>query len=156
MSEERKYGGHTAEEMKALVAAATPGPWFEQYEYDGGRTVCQMRSTSERICVNRAVHVAGNPWESAKENGMLIAAARNALPDLLARIEQLEADNGRLRTALEPFAEAAKHWEDPPGSITHDNVELWQRGKLVDYLTCGDLRKAKVALLSASARYNLK
>ena len=83
-------------ELRRLHEAATPEPWYEQYEYDGSRTVCQMRSTHETICVNRATHVSGNPWERTKENGMLIAAMRNALPELLDRIEAAEAENAEL------------------------------------------------------------
>lgn len=30
-------------EILALDAKATPRPWFEQCEYDGGRTVCGAR-----------------------------------------------------------------------------------------------------------------
>jgi hypothetical protein len=56
-----------------------------------------------------------------------------------------------MRQALEPFAKAAYRWDDPPGVITHDNVELWQNGKLVDYLTVGDLRRARAALSAQTA-----
>ena len=82
------------DELLALEANATPGPWFEQYEYDGSRTVAQMRSTDTTMCVNRACHVDGNPWEKTKENATLIAAARNNLRPLCEEVK-------RLREALE-------------------------------------------------------
>lgn len=88
-------------------------------------------------------------------NEELLAMVEPERIDALAREnENLRAQIARLREALEPFAEAAKHWEDPLGSITHDNVnvQLWQRGKLVDYLTCGDLRKAKAVLAESSVQ----
>jgi hypothetical protein len=66
------------------------------------------------------------------------------------------APNTRAVEALNPFADAAARWDDPSGvSFTADNVELWQNGKRVDYLTVGDLRlarEARAALVAALER----
>jgi hypothetical protein len=67
-----------------------------------------------------------------------------------ATVRKMAEEIRDLREALKPFAEAAKYWDDVPGAITHDNVQLWQKGKRVDYLTCGDLRKARNALSEPS------
>lgn len=85
-------------------AKATPGPWFEQYEYDGGRTVCQMRSTDTLMCVNRAVHVVGETYEKSKENAALIALSRNHIRELCEEVLRLREENDRLRNTLSPFA----------------------------------------------------
>lgn len=88
-------------EILAIEERATPKPWFEQYEYDGGRTVCQMRSTDTTFCVNRAAHVEGNPYEKTKENGSLIATARNHIRGLGEEVLRLRAEVASLKQALE-------------------------------------------------------
>lgn len=95
----------TAEQVAKIAKQAdmaTPGPWFDQYEYDGGRTVCQMRSTDTTFCVNKALHAPGpRPYESTKENGRFIAAARTNVPALCYSHEALRVDNQRLKAALQ-------------------------------------------------------
>lgn len=82
--------------LEALEAKATPGPWLVQCEYDGGRTVCQM-IWGERVCLNKAIHVEGNPWDAVWENANLVEALRNNVAALIAAArEALE-----LREALE-------------------------------------------------------
>ena len=79
--------------LRELIAAATPGPWWGQYEYDGGRTVCQMRSTDTLLCVNMATHVCGKPYRNTKANAELITALVNnapALADALAKVQIYE------------------------------------------------------------------
>ena len=56
-----------------------------------------------------------------------------------ARLAALEA-------ALEPFANAAARYDDVPSAVTHDNVQLWQDGRRIDFLTVGNLRDARLAL----------
>lgn len=83
--------------LEALEAKATPGPWWAQREYDGGRTVCQMRHLGERVCLKKASHVGGDPWDAAWENANLVEALRNNAAALIAAArEALE-----LREALE-------------------------------------------------------
>lgn len=86
------------EALRALEAKAAPGPW---------RTVRNR---------NMTVNVIGPPdddgWQSkvCLANGgnvgaaEFIAAARNAVPRLLATVEAMRAENERLRAALEFFA----------------------------------------------------
>ena len=56
----------------------------------------------------------------------------NTIDVIAEELSKARAQNARLRAALEPFAEVAKHWR-------------------VDYLTWGDLRKAKAALAETPA-----
>lgn len=93
----------TEEELQAVESrekAATEGPWFEQYEYDGARTVAMIRSTDTTFCVNRAIHVDGNPCERMLANGIFIARAREDVPALVAEVRRLQAENAKLRKAL--------------------------------------------------------
>lgn len=83
--------------LEKLLSSATPAPWWAQREYDGGRTVCQMRHQTETVCINRAVHVEGAPWEAHWANANLIQDLRNNAAELIAQSrEALE-----LREALE-------------------------------------------------------
>lgn len=85
------------EAIERLLAKATPGPWWAQREYDGGRTVCNMRHQTETVCINKATHVEGNPWDKHWDNANLIQELRNNAAALIAAArEALE-----LREALE-------------------------------------------------------
>lgn len=86
--------------LEALAKKATPGPWWAQREYDGGRTVCQMRHQTETVCVNKAVHVDSNPWDAHIDNANLIEAMRNNATELIA----LAREALELREALEWLA----------------------------------------------------
>ena len=72
------------EDLKKLLAAATPGPWTH---------------ASDKLA-------AGNI--KAPDNAALICAAVNALPELLAMAEE----NARLREALQAIAD--RHIPDQP------------------------------------------
>lgn len=62
--------------------------------------------------------------------------------------QKQKAEIERLRAALKPFAQEAEHWNDPPGVLTYDNVQLWQDPNYRCALTVGDLRLARKALSS--------
>jgi len=87
--------------IERLLAKATPGPWWMQREYDGGRTVCSMRHQTETVCVNKASHVEGNPWDAHWDNANLIQELRNNAEALLAaarralELEEALADLGK-------------------------------------------------------------
>lgn len=55
------------------------------------------------------------------------------------RERELEARVVDLERALAPFALAADRYVDPS---TSDNVQLWQDGRRIDFITVGDLRRA--------------
>jgi hypothetical protein len=81
-------GAVDLEELERLEKAATPGPWH----VDGG--IIRDKGGRERA------DVSCNPRETG--DGALIAAARNALPGLIAR----------LRTAEECHEAWLATWED--------------------------------------------
>ena len=90
----------TNEQIKELLrveSAATLGPWFEQHEYDGSRTVCIIRSCDHMFCVNKALHVPGAPYDQWKENARLIAAARTAIRPLAEEVLRLRAEVAQWR-----------------------------------------------------------
>jgi len=86
--------------------------------------------------------VAGpKPWAGGRAVNRFEIA-----PDKIDQACNAYGSTDALRSALAPFAKAAERYDDPPGVVTHDNVELWQDGRRIDFLTVGDLRKARAAL----------
>lgn len=76
-------------ELRALDAAATPGPWHN-YVANGG--ACSLRAGTGALDPSTAL--------CGQKDGMLIAYLRNAVPDILALIEErnrLRAENATLR-----------------------------------------------------------
>lgn len=105
--------------LEALAKKATPGPWWAQREYDGGRTVCQMRHQTETVCVNKAVHVDSNPWDAHIDNANLIEAMRNNATELIA----LAREALELREALEWFS---KHGDALDSSGYGSDDKWWE------------------------------
>ena len=63
-------------------------------------------------------------------------AASAALARAEMRVAELEA-------ALLPFAVAASRYDCGPNAVIHDNVQLWQNGMRIDFITVCDLRRAR-------------
>jgi hypothetical protein len=86
-------------ELRALDAAAANAPWKAESPFTGNDwLVCSLGSDFESkhwAVVTDGVH-ASDLRGCAREDAALIAAARNALPELLDEIE-------RLRAILEPL-----------------------------------------------------
>lgn len=77
-------------EIEAREQAATEGPWLP------GRHTPETVWNENREII--AVHIKN------KHNIPFIANARQDVPDLLNEVKRLQADNQKLREALEPFA----------------------------------------------------
>lgn len=79
----------TIARLRDLLAKATPGPWFGQYEYDSSRTICSMRG-ADLFHINQC---ADSPpprgYERTKENAELITAMLAALPALIEAAKRL-------------------------------------------------------------------
>jgi hypothetical protein len=78
----------------------------------------------------------------------LLAEARLGLENYRLTFKRIEEDEHASVEALRPFAAAADRYD----VTSADNVELWQNGKRVDYITVGDLRKAARALAALQAK----
>ena len=80
-------------ELQALCDAASPAPWG----------TVENSVPSPAILLQFEWNEADQEWDRnvGKINGVpdaaFIAAARTALPELIARVRELEADNDRLR-----------------------------------------------------------
>lgn len=100
------------DELKGLLAAATPGPWSvipREVMEDGSVFPCYIEggSTALQVCLLESQgcaqirHDSPGKWPELSEmshaNFALIVAMRNQLPDLLARLERAEKDAGRYR-----------------------------------------------------------
>lgn len=70
-------------ELRRLLEAATPGPWHVR-----GDKVC-CGDPNDDSC---AFAIADTFHSTKDEDAALIVALRNAAPDLLDRLESLEAD----------------------------------------------------------------
>lgn len=90
--------------IEKLCARATTGPWVfdddspaEPYVADpDGRVVCELNATD-------LVDGAENRGAVMRDNGEFIAAARDALPKLIAKVRELEAREQRLLPVLQAF-----------------------------------------------------
>lgn len=106
-------------ELEALEAAATPGPWEADEWYgmdDGGWCAVgphHQCSDDEDDCDDSP---DSPPHQRAKADARFIAAARSALPRLLARVRELEVElerdgvGGRRRRRA--AAEKVKQWKE--------------------------------------------
>lgn len=80
---------YTLQELEALCAAATPGPWFYEPDHHGGdlpndEGVVEFNRDGERLPI-----WVGRPWWR-EEDAPFIAAARTAIPELIAEIRRLD------------------------------------------------------------------
>lgn len=150
-------------ELRALEAKATPGPWLTVQNRGG--TVNVIGAPDDEGWLSKVCLVNGGN----AANATLIAAARNALPSLLATIEdyanelmrleteignlhydraslnvaltKAQAENERLRAALEPFAALSDAAANACCMV----------GDVGDGLIVGDFRRARAALKGGDA-----
>jgi hypothetical protein len=78
--------------LRALEAATTPGPW---------RPGVAIPHDPEWV---HSIHTVAD--------SAFIAAARNALPELIDRLEAAEAERDRLRAGIEALADECEVWAD--------------------------------------------
>lgn len=109
------------DELMRKHAAATPGPWevksgeFEGYEGYGTVTAPYVEADGKMICVP----FDRDPEdENDESDAAYIVAACNAVPELVARIreleEQLSAQNFKQFSALEPCRIVSNNNSTPP------------------------------------------
>lgn len=73
-------------ELERLAAQATPGPWMAN---NWGRVWYTSNHDSKRLVCDTMRNTVRNP-KSSRANARLIAAMRNAVPELIARVRELE------------------------------------------------------------------
>lgn len=93
------------DELERLEAAATPGPWeVEGFGWtdtetgDGEDWVTIRQAGSTNAIMDSLIHDQNQ--DQVERNFALIAAARNALPDLIRRVREAEAERDRLRAQV--------------------------------------------------------
>jgi hypothetical protein len=87
--------------------------------------------------------IRGMAREMAKRSFVTESTAR-LLEQVLYEASEYHAQQiANLKAALQPFAIAAARYDCEPGAVIHDNVELWQNGARIDFITVGDLRRAR-------------
>lgn len=126
MSEEKQFGGHTLAELRALEQAATPGPWKRPWgiEWDeDGKTSdvlgMELRGPdyTQRYGGKEIPHVSDHVCSAGigshgkhVANLAFIAAARNALPELLVEVERLKRERDEARAHAARLREALLQW----------------------------------------------
>lgn len=101
--------------LRELEAAATKGPWRQMDQWIDASSRPPPIASSHQ---DYATAPGGTLHAEALANAALIVAMRNALPDLLARIEALEREIEGLRALLRDGQyhlradEWAKQWHD--------------------------------------------
>lgn len=117
------------QEWERIEKAATPGPWvYDETEDDNGLDPVAMLADGHSPCGVYAVNFRA-PLDDQPFNGKFIAAARTALPDLIAEVR-------RLRAALKHYADR-DNWAIARGSegkdITLDfHLDEWRPWTIAD------------------------
>ena len=77
-------------ELQALCDAATPGPWFRWFEL----TEMEGDISTNEDGKDPGYAIVSGAWFQGDQDRAFIAAARTALPELIARVRELEASFG--------------------------------------------------------------
>ena len=114
-------------ELRALVAAATPGPWFARSRH--------LSLVPDSSGVGGTMHTNHIGVMAEQDVAAFIAAARTAVPELLDRVEALEA---ALREALEIAHEGWGYAPDYFRDKWMDAERLAELAKLVDAIDAAE------------------
>lgn len=102
--------------LKALCRKATPPPWEDERDsigsedgYEIGRSYRVVARENGTICyLHSYLDYPGND----KADAAFIAAVRQAVPELLAEVERLKAENQRLEQAANWLADILEEYTD--------------------------------------------
>ena len=108
------------DELRRLLAAATPGPWTQHKDY-----VCAPEATEHDW------NVAHFPYN--REDAEFVVAAVNALPGLLDELDALQANNDELSEDLvNAVAFMGQHKAERDAALAecdrlrdHEDCDLW-------------------------------
>lgn len=105
-------------EIRAAAAAATPGPWRTDRT---GKTVsgftCDIVIAA--VAPRQAIYCTPEGGTFPEADRRFIALAREAVPDLLAEVDRLEADVARMQMLLDGIEDA---W-DSLGQLTAETLD---------------------------------
>lgn len=96
------------EELEKLAKDATPGPW----RIDAENNPAHFIMTNEDIPMHRLIAISESPiatcdlsrrWTESCANAAYIVAACNAVPELIARVRELERQREALAFLLAQF-----------------------------------------------------
>jgi NADPH-dependent ferric siderophore reductase len=116
------------EDLKKLLAAATPGPWYVGHN-ELGDAQGPMSIWPDANMIGAIIARCGpqQPWqgwyEQPAHDAALIVAAINALPELLDRVERLEAD-------MQVIAFGSRIVANADNTLSHVD---WTREQLVEF-----------------------
>lgn len=95
----------TLDRLRELDQKASPAPWrtvFDTNIYSGGEEVFEVDTSYDDICEwVECSDECGCAGYARKPDIDLLVAARNAIPELIAEIERLTAENNNLAEAYE-------------------------------------------------------
>ena len=95
-------------ELRRLYAAATPGTWFANSKTN--YTLVEAYRTDIPMTMQNVCTILDFDDRPSRPNAALIAAAINALPDLLDELERLRADMEMLQANIENSHPNHKAW----------------------------------------------
>lgn len=158
----------TIEELRALLAKATPGPWEVDYLDKNGQRVIRQEHIEIATFWH---HSVGSIEKEMEANAALVVAMRNALPDLLDAAERaeknlqhaaimhaerdmaIESASRAREDALREAVEIAEAYADEQDKTVRASVIAAAIRALIDKPKGGDARRtidgATVAELSA-------
>lgn len=130
--------------LRAMEAAATKGPW-SVVEYNEGESLAIHDARGDwRVCFMATAGKQAD-LDGIEANAALIVAMRNALPDLLARIEAMAGEIEGLREALAMAI---------PRNVCLTNRNIADSYVVPIEVTMGELRSMATALTAPSMKEN--
>lgn len=96
--------------IRGRADAATPGPWEHVQPEFRDHTSQSVKGAAGQVVAFAGYGLASMPpWRNAE----FIAHARSDIPDLLAMVDDLSAENRDLRAKLAHYAEGApRRWDN--------------------------------------------
>ena len=118
----------TVEELRALLAKATPGPWEVDYLDKNGQRVIRQEHIEIATLWH---HSVGSIEKEMEANAALVVAMRNALPDLLDLATASLAREGEGATDQPKGGDAnAKAADETINRLRAENTDLIHREKV--------------------------
>lgn len=121
--------------LRALLDAATPGPW--RVSMSGYSVKSDDVDVPIVASVHHGAHATARDIERWLPNADLIAASRTVLPQLLARVEELERQAERFAWAV-----PANNTTRPAGC----RCDLWPRGHCREGCPSGEVARLRALL----------